>query len=251
MASPPIPPLLGHLSARPFSFYPPILHIEHNEWIFRKATWYDLVVVNHKTGLEVSIPRSFVGEISLIDHPVVIVGLNRELEYKDGAVSPYQRRVIEMPIAVGESRPHAGTPAPVVAIRLASRRDNRAVKLIGGALAATLFLTVGVANLVQIRQKTLVVRDRSYLDLTGRDGYAAIVDKLGPPGAERSRTAPDGTHFFALAYPARRFTVILMRNGSPAATYVGTMDANWNPIHTAGLASGASTSSLLRSLKRF
>lgn len=251
MASPPIPPLLGHLSARPFSFYPPILHIEHNEWIFRKATWYDLEVVNHKTGLELSIPRNFVGEISLIDHPVVIVGLNRELEYKDGVVSPYQRRVIEMPIAVGESRPHAGTPAPVVAIRLASRRDNRAVKLIGGALAATLFLTVGVANLVQIRQRTVVIRDRSYLDLTGRDGYAAVVRKLGPPADERSRTAPDGTRLFALAYPTRRFTVILMKTGSPAATYIGTMDANWNPVHSAGLASGASTSGLLRSMKRF
>lgn len=251
MASPPIPPLLGHLSARPFSFYPPILHIEHNEWIFRKATWHDLVVVNHKSGLEVSIPRSFVGEISLIDHPVVIVGLNRELEYKDGAVSPYQRRVIEMPIAVGEARPHAGTPAPVVPIGLASRRDNRAVKLIGGALAATLFLTVGVANLVQIRQRTLVVRDRSYLDLTGRDDYTAIVRKLGLPASDRGHTAPDGARFFALAYPARHFTVILMKTGSSAAAYVGTMDANWNPIHSAGLASGASTSTLLRSLKRF
>ncbi len=73
MASPPIPPLLGHLAARPFSFYPPILHIEHNEWIFRKATWSELLVVNHKTGAELSIPRHFIGEVSLIDHPVVIV----------------------------------------------------------------------------------------------------------------------------------------------------------------------------------
>jgi hypothetical protein len=30
MASPPIPPSLDHLAARPFSFYPPIVNIEHN-----------------------------------------------------------------------------------------------------------------------------------------------------------------------------------------------------------------------------
>ncbi|HEV2444343.1 MAG TPA: hypothetical protein VGS58_00415, partial [Candidatus Sulfopaludibacter sp.] len=201
MASPPIPPLLGHLAARPFSFYPPILHVEHNEWIFRKATWSELVVVNHKTGLEVSIPRTFVGEISLIDHPVVIVGLNRELEYQDGAVSPYQRRVIEMPIAVGEARPQRNAPAPVVAIRLASRRDNRGFRLIGGAMAAALLLSAGVANLMNVRQRAVVTRDRSFLDLTGRDDYAAILRKLGPPASERYRDGRDGSRFGALGYP--------------------------------------------------
>lgn len=251
MASPPIPPLLGHLAARPFSFYPPILRVEHNEWIFRKATWSDLVVVNHKTGLEISIPRTFVGEISLIDHPVVIVGLNRELEYMDGAVSPYQRRVIEMPIAVGEAAPRRNAPAPVVAIRLESRRDNRALKLIGGALLAALVLHLGAVGLMQVRQRAVVTTDRSYLDLTGRDDYAAVIRKLGPPAGERRRTGPDGAQLEALGYPGRRFTVILMSSGAPAATYIGTMDSNWNPIHSAGLASGGSTSGLLRALKRF
>ena len=251
MASPPIPPLLGSLSARPFSFYPPIQHIEHNEWIFRKATWSELVVVNHKTGLEISIPRTFVGEISLIDHPIVIVGLNHELEYRDGAVSPYQRRVIEMPIAVGQAHPHKGSPAPVVAIRLESRRDHRAFKLIGGTLAAAILLHVGVTNLLQVRQRAVVARDRSYLDLTGPDDYDSVIRKLGPPAGQRSRTAPDGAQYRALAYPARRFTVILMGTQGAAATYIGTMDANWNPIHSASLPNGGSTSALLRALKRF
>ncbi len=35
---------------------------------------------------------------------MVIVGLLKELEYKEGAVWPYQRRVIEMPVAVGDAR---------------------------------------------------------------------------------------------------------------------------------------------------
>jgi hypothetical protein len=251
MASPPIPPLLGHLAARPFSFYPPILHVEHNEWIFRKATWSDLVVVNHKSGVEISIPRTFVGEISLIDHPVVIVGLSRELEYKDGAVSPYQRRVIEMPIAVGEGRKQRGAPAPVVAIRLESRRDSRALKLIGGTLTAALLLHLGVASLTQVRQRAVLPKDRSYLDLTGRDDYAAVIRKLGPPAGERRHGGSDGSQFEALSYPWRRFTVVLMGSGTAPATYIGTMDSNWNPIHSAGLMSGGSTSGLLRALKKF
>ena len=84
MASPPIPPSLEHLATRPFSFYPPIVNVEHNEWLFRKATWSEILVVNCKSGAEVWISRRFVGEVSRIDDPVLIVGLNRELEYKGG-----------------------------------------------------------------------------------------------------------------------------------------------------------------------
>src|SRR3982751_6626006 len=61
MASPPIPPQLDHLITRPFSFYPPIIGVEHNEWLFRKATWSEILVVNCKTSNEVWIPRRFLG----------------------------------------------------------------------------------------------------------------------------------------------------------------------------------------------
>jgi hypothetical protein len=149
MASPPIFPALGHLAARPFSFYPAIRGIEHNEWNFRKLTWSELLVVNRKTGEEISIPRRLVGEVSIVDDPVVIVGLLRDLEYRDGAVWPCQRRVIEMPVAVGEVRspvaiPRPG-PAPVVAIRLEPRRSRRLYKAIGGLLALVSLLHLAVA----------------------------------------------------------------------------------------------------------
>ena len=87
MASPPIPPSLEQLTTRPFSFYPPILNVEHNEWLFRKATWAELLVVNCKTGSEIWISRRFIGEISRVDDPVVIVGLTKELEFKAGPFS--------------------------------------------------------------------------------------------------------------------------------------------------------------------
>src|SRR5262252_7063400 len=132
MSPPPIPPSLEHLVTRPFSFYPAILNIEHNEWLFRKATWSEILVVNCKTGSEIWIPRRFIGEVSRIDDPVLIVGLNRELEYKAGSVWPYQRRVIEMPMAVGaptpistSAPPDRTSPAPIVGIRL--ERSDKAV----------------------------------------------------------------------------------------------------------------------------
>src|SRR5580704_6190210 len=142
MASPPIPPPFDDLANRPFSFYPPILNVEHNEWLYRKATWPEILVVNRKTGAEVWIPRRFLGEVSRIDHPVLIVGLSRELEYRAGAVWPYERRVLEMPVAVGAAsavgspaaRERRG-PAPVVGIRLESHRNRRIFKAIGGAVA--------------------------------------------------------------------------------------------------------------------
>src|SRR6185295_20218504 len=102
MSIPPIPPPLEHLGAnRPFSFYPAILNIEHNEWLFLRSTWSEILVVNSKSKEELWIPRRFLGEISRIEDPVVIQGLTKELEFKSGQVLPHQRRVIEMPIAVG------------------------------------------------------------------------------------------------------------------------------------------------------
>src|SRR5579859_5679695 len=148
-----LPPIssLEHLGSRPFSFYPPILNIEHNEWLFRRGTWSEILVLNSRSNLEVWIPRRFLGEISQIEDPVVIVGLVKELEYKAGAVWPHQRRVIEMPIAVGESprtSPQAPeSPAPVIGIRTQSVTDSRMGKLVGftllvGAIASV--VTVGV-----------------------------------------------------------------------------------------------------------
>src|SRR3954466_13968742 len=104
VASPPIPPQLEHLVTRPFSFYPPIVGIEHNEWLYRKTNWSEILVVNCRSGAEVWISRRYVGEEARVEDPVLIVGLARELEYKGGMIVPFQRRVIEMPVAVG------GTP---------------------------------------------------------------------------------------------------------------------------------------------
>jgi hypothetical protein len=176
---------------------------------------------------------------------VVIVGLVRELEYRDGAVWPYPRRVIEMPVAVGESmgpsaaRPRRDSPAPVVGIRLESHRDRRPFKWVGGALATAILLHVLVTNVMHVGD----MRQRSYLELSGRDDYASVVHKLGKPSGDRLWN--DGIHRYrALAY--RHFTVILMES-----TYVGTVDSNWRPIHSVEIQPGGTSFSLLGTLKRF
>jgi hypothetical protein len=54
-----------------------------------------------------------------------------------------------------------------------------------------------------------------------------------------------------LTYPDRRYTVILMGTSRDAATYIGTMDEKWRPLHSVELRSGGTTSSLLRGLHQF
>jgi hypothetical protein len=243
MSSPVIPPPIEALRHRPFSFYPAILNIEHNKWQYRKATWSDVLVVNARTGLEVWIPRRFLGEISRNEDPMVIVGLLKELEYKEGAVWPYQRRVIEMPIAVGArtspppAPPRTG-PAPVVGIRLESKSESHLFRFIGGALVLGIVAAYVVVNFYResvLRPRiSYTARDKSYRDLTAQDGYDAVVHKLGSPSADRWRQ--DGIiRYRALWYPDRACTVILMSPGGRPPTYIGTLDTNWHPLHSAGL----------------
>jgi hypothetical protein len=252
---------LDHLATRPFSFYPPILNIERNEWLYRRATWSEILVVNCKSSEEIWIPRRFLGDVSRIDDPVLIVGLAKELEYKAGAVWPYQRRVIEMPLAVGGSsplppEPERGDRAPVVDIRVPPNTDNRIFRLIGGALAVAIVLYLGAVNLTRIgdiRQRPAVVTavDQSYLELTSRDDFTGIVSKLGQPGSDRWMSDAGELQYRALAYPGRKFTVILMGSTRDGATYIGTLDDRWRPLHSVELHAGGTTASLLRGLRRF
>ena len=258
--SPPIPPPLEALRHRPFSFYPAILDIEHNEWQYRKATWSEVLVVNARTGQEIWIPRRFLGETSRIEDPVVIVGLVRELEYRSGAVWPHQRRVIEMPMAVGAAlpssvRPLQREPAPVVGIRLESKTDSNIFRLVGGALVVGIVAAYFVVNLYRggppRPRITYTAKDQSYLALTARDDYQAVVRKLGAPARDRWQRETGAVRYRALSYTDRACTVILMDAGHGGASYIGTLDENWKPVHAVELQDGGSTDSLLRGLPRF
>src|ERR1051326_2541317 len=68
----PLPAPLLQLRGRRFAFYPPIHNLQHNEWIYSRATWSEIVVVNTGTGEAAFVPRAFVGDVSITDHPMVI-----------------------------------------------------------------------------------------------------------------------------------------------------------------------------------
>ena len=255
MASPPIPPQLDHLITRAFSFYPPIVGIEHNEWLYRKASWSEILVVNCKSGEEVWISRRYIGEVSRVDDPVLIVGLSRELEYKGGMVVPFQRRVIEMPVAVGgrpASQPTSERPAPgmIVGIRMSSPQDKRAFKLIGAAVSVAILLYI-VAVSMSHQRVVFTAKDQTYLGLTGRDDRTGVVVKLGEPASDHWQSENGAMQYEALDYPDRKLTVILMGGDRNSMQYVGTMDKDWKPVHSVQLRQGGTTDSLLRGLKRF
>jgi hypothetical protein len=153
MPGPPIPASFESLGRRPFSFYPPIVNVEHNEWILRRADWTEFQVINTKTKAELSVPRRFVGEGALVEEPVMIVGLVKELEYREGVVLPHMRRVIEMPRAVNATAPARalGPPriAPVVGIRIEAEPTSRWLRVLIAAVAAVVLVGVVVVILVQ------------------------------------------------------------------------------------------------------
>ena len=255
MASPPIPPQLDHLITRPFSFYPPIVGIVHNEWLYRKASWSEILVVNCKSGEEVWISRRYIGEVSRVDDPVLIVGLSRELEYKGGMVVPFQRRVIEMPVAVGGRTVTPGTserqaPGMIVGISMSSAQDKRIFKLIGAAVALAILLYI-VAVSMSHQRVVFTAKDQTYLGLTARDDRTEVVLKLGEPASDHWQSENGAMQYEALDYPDRKLTVILMGGDRNSMQYVGTMDKDWKPVHSVQLHSGGTTDSLLRGLKRF
>src|ERR1051326_5091055 len=255
MASPPIPPAMDHLVTRPFSFYPPIVNVEHNEWLFRKASWSEILVVNCKSAAEVWIPRRFIGEVSRVDDPVLIVGLSRELEYKGGMIVPFQRRVIEMPVAVGGPVARSAAmerpePAPIVGIRTEAPTDTRIVKLIGAVVTFAIVFYLIAVNLSRGRV-VFTPKDQAIMGLTARDDRTAIVAKLGEPASDRWQSDSGALQYEALGYPDRHFTVILMGSNRWSMLYIGTMNDRWKPIDSISLRPGGTTDSLLRNLKRF
>lgn len=254
MSVPPIPPEFDHLSHRPFSFYPPILNIEHNEWLLRRGTWSEILVVNRKTDQEVWIPRRYIGEVSRVDEPVMIVGLTKELEYKGGTVWPHERRVIEMPRAVNErvSRQPAKIPeepAPVVGIRL-EPSESRISRLVGAMLLAGVLVCVLVVVLSQ-RSTSFRAIEQFDLGLTADDDYHSIVRKLGTPSEDRWRSETGELQYRLLRFPARPYTLILMGTDRDHAHYVGALDAEWRPVNSVRLPSGNDTMAMLKKLSKW
>ena len=153
-----MPSPLDYIGRRRFAFYPPIKNFEPNEWMLGTGSWTEVQIVNSRTGIEIWIPRQYIGAVSESSGVLLIVGLRKELEYRAGSLSPRVKRVIEMPrnpdIAPrlrpdSERRPSG--PAPVVGIRIENRGNspmNRALLALGLAFLLS-FLAFAVSVLTR------------------------------------------------------------------------------------------------------
>lgn len=262
MAVPPAPPPLEQLGPRPFSFYPAIGNIPHNEWLYQRATWSEVLVRNTKTAEEIWVPRRLLGEISRTDEPVMIVGLTKEMEYRGGALWPAVRRVIEMPLAVNESarpKPVVETaeakPAPVIGIRTDDGTESRMGRMVLVVIAASILACVLVVSLYrgEIIGSRVVYSPilQTDLNLDNHDDYYAVVRALGAPQEDRWRADKGEFQFRLLRYPKLGVSVILMGAERNDAHYIGAMDKNWNPVHTVPLPGNGNSYSILRHLRRF
>jgi len=240
---------LAELRHGRFSFYPAIVGVEHNEWILRRATWTDILVANAKTSEEICIPRRFVGEVSSIEAPYRIVGLVKELEYRQGVVLPHRRSVIEMPRAVNDYsaaslRPtQYARPAGVVAIRAELAGESRVWRLLRGSVAAGFLVCLAVMFVVRDAHLGTgfgwTSAQSRWPNLNARDDYDAVVKKLGSPASDRwfeSQIGPGG--YRRLWYPRRGVTVVLTGTNRNHARYAGTLNRDDEIIHSvdAGLA---------------
>lgn len=262
MSVPPIPPPIEQLGQRPFAFYPAILNIEHNEWVFRRSTWSEILVVNTKSNAELWVPRRYLGEVSRIEEPVMIVGLLKELEYRAGQVMPHERRVIEMPRAVNEGyrptsapEPPPPAPAPVVGIRLESGAESRIGRLIGAVLVLGIVACVLLVGLFRgARDGSRVIYSpviQNELGLTADDDYYAVVRKLGQPAVDHWKSEMGEIQYRILGYPSQGVSIILMGEDRNKAKYIGALDKNWKPVHSVSLPGGRNTMAMLRSIPKF
>ncbi len=155
MAVPLIPSALDQIGRRAFSLFPAIVGAGHNEWLLRRVTPTDIEIINKKSSQEVVIPRRFVGEVSAVEEPFLIVGLVQELELKEGAVLPYRRRVIEMPravngpVAVGLRPAAPRPPAAVVGIRLETNSPHPWRRALACIALALMLIAAGILACVQ------------------------------------------------------------------------------------------------------
>jgi hypothetical protein len=236
----PLPPeSLADLQSGPFSFYPAIVGMERNEWMLRRATWTEVQVVNTKSGDALWIPRRFLGELARIEAPVMIVGLLRELEYREGALIPHRRRVIEMPRAVNARAVNAvmaplpqearapARRAAVVAIRTEPEPASRGHKLFRGSVALGILACIAAGFVLRdATPRTLPGWTRSTVrseDLTSQDDYRSVVRRLGRPASDQWLRTESGAEYRRLWYPRRGVAVILAGTDHLSVRYAGSL----------------------------
>jgi hypothetical protein len=253
-----LPPPFDQIGERRFSFFPPVLNVEHNEWTVSGHTWSEVAVRNAKSGEEIWIPKRFVGEVSRVEEPVMILGLKRELEYKAGSVWPHERRVIEMPrsaltpppaSAAGPAAPEPEAPKGL-ALTANEGRIGRLIliTLLGGIALCALLVSYfsGRNSGNQVSYQGIL---QAELGLSAADDFHAVERKLGPAARDRWLSEEGELQFRVLSYPERRFSVILMGRTRNGARYIGARDDSRRVIDSVELPGGVKTAPMIRNLR--
>ena len=255
---PTLPPPFDETGDRPFSFYPPILGVEHNEWRAQQATWSEILVANTKSDHSLWVPRRYIGDLSRVDEPVMIVGLKKELEHKAGSVWPHERRVLSMPPL--STVPHTVQPEPAampgpVNLRMASTAESRIGRMIlicllvaVGGLALAVAFYRGRTSGEQVEFRSVLQSD---LGLSHQDDYFAVVRKLGPPQQDRWRSDQGELQFRGLTYSERQLTIILMGSDRKNSRYIGSVNRDGLVVHSVDMPGGANTAAIIRRLPKF
>jgi hypothetical protein len=172
MSAPLVPSPLDYVGRRKFSFYPPIRNAEPNDWLLGTSSWTEVQVINAHSGLELWIPRQYVGGVSGEGDVRLVVELTKELDRGRNGVGPRVKRVIEMP-PVGAvagrflNRQRLNGPAPVVAIRLEDPEPGKD-RYIFKVLLIALILSVVAALLATIARMYLPQANPRPAVATGR-----------------------------------------------------------------------------------
>ena len=255
---PTLPPPFDETGDRPFSFYPPILGVEHNEWRAQQATWSEILVANTKSDHSLWVPRRYIGDLSRVDEPVMIVGLKKELEHKAGSVWPHERRVLSMPPL--STVPHTVQPEPAampgpVNLRMASTAESRIGRMIliclvaaVGGLALAVAFYRGRTSGEQVEFHSVLQSD---LGLSHQDDYFAVVRKLGPPQQDRWRSDQGELPYRGLTYSERQLTIILMGSDRKNSRYIGSVNRDGLVVHSVDMPGGVNTAAMIRRLPKF
>ena len=253
-----LPTPLHQLAEREFSFHPSIGGVETNLWRLVEANWSEFLVENQADQTQVWVPRRYLGEISESDRPVMIVGLNRGLEYKAGQVWPVQKRVIEMPRVPTGKAVEAASPAYEPAMHQQLRlndSEKKVGRLILVALAGSVLLVALVIAYFRGMESGEMVSYQAVvqesLGLGPNDDYYAVVRKLGTPQADRWKAEGESVQYRVLEYPDRNLKVILAGRERKQALYVGALDGNWKVVDSVNQRGGSNTYGVLSKLPRF
>ena len=250
------------LEGKRFSFYPAIRELEHNEWEIKEETWSEILVWNVHDDREIWLPRSYLGDISTSDSPLLIVGLKSELQLKAGSVVPFRNQVVSMPGPRVAAPERASELEPERPEREDSGTETQTINLIGRAVAISLiiaFFTVVVifkglpGPLAGLFRADTSTADQRYLALTSSDSYFVVVENLGEPGREQWLSGAEAElQLQVLWYSERRYAVVLMGGSRADTRYIGTVhDPTRKILDSARLGGGGDTSSMMRNLPEF